>query len=439
MRLSHEFFFHIDKDESKKFIYYLSVKEYHVWSEGKTFSTYQKNQNNDKITTKYLKDNFNIKYEVMRLGNFHRSSSNYSQNRQNITVKSYRVYPEKFVLKTSWYKKEGKESTTDPSTTTRFCAFHPFKDDSDPLYTTGSMFYLATIKYPYRVGNVKHKAKKERRDNATMASHWLEVATELGTVNRKTNINRNETKPIYKTLKLESKDGPANEILKEFILMDLDSLSKYFSGDRNKNFREMNIPNCLRHVYTLLDAYYKNNKKYLTMFRIVNAFMKPLSKSEQVLKNELQNLLKQLRKQKFPITIKYNPTDGVKTTCEASAIIKELYEKDKAKIEDEEKIAEIQNFLDENKSLETNADVMVKECPTFSLKGTKYPYTLKNLKKKNPNKKRKRESNGESNEESNNDMMMKFQYLTVESDEEMDEEVLYMSDLGYVSYSSESD
>ena len=36
-------------------------------------------------------------------------------------------------------------------------------------------------------------------------------------------------------------------------------------------------------------------------------------------------------------------------------------------------------------------------------------------------------------------MMMKFQYLTVESDEEMDEEVLYMSDLGYVSYSSESD
>ena len=73
---------------------------------------------------------------------------------------------------------------------------------------------------------------------------------------------------------------------------------------------------------------------------------------------------------------------------------------------------------------------MVTDCPTFTLKGTKYPYTLKNLKNKIPNNKRKREDSN---------MMMKFQYLTVESDEEMDEEVLYMSDLGYVSYSSESD
>jgi len=154
----------------------------------------------------------------------------------------------------------------------------------------------------------------------------------------------------------------------------------------------------------------------------------------------LDTLQRQLRNQKFPITIEARKV--VKTNCESTNIIETINKtvEDSVK-EDSDIMDSIKRFYglhmnNNNNKVFSNMDVMMKSgAPTVTVtmgdKEIKIPFQLQDIKKHGKPQRKGVKRDNEGNE---------LQFLDVSSEEEMsEEEILYMSDLGYVSYSSESD
>jgi len=436
---SHEFFFHVKKDEDGKPIYYLMVKDYRIWKKNNkkiSFADFFKGGDNGIVNALYKE------FKITRLGNFHRSKTNYTRSRYSSSARSYRIYPDMFTLKTTWYLTGETKRMIKEYDTHTFCSHHPYaKFDSDPLYGDGSMYDQANNKYPYRVNFVRFEQRKENRPGKMSTPEsfsWLNVAEEDGSTRRKTNKKTSGKKPIHEILSLTKEKEP-NFYLQRYVLLDLESMYSEYRGGKH-DVRSISLINVTRHIYTMQDAYYKNNDKYLAMFRIFNEYMKPLNQSKDILKVELDTLQRQLRNQKFPITIEARKV--VKTNCESTNIIETINKtvEDSVK-EDSDIMDSIKRFYglhmnNNNNKVFSNMDVMMKSgAPTVTVtmgdKEIKIPFQLQDIKKHGKPQRKGVKRDNEGNE---------LQFLDVSSEEEMsEEEILYMSDLGYVSYSSESD
>lgn len=71
-------------------------------------------------------------------------------------------------------------------------------------------------------------------------------------------------------------------------------------------------------LFGMMDGYYKNNDKLLTLDKLINRFFVPASKRKNFLKFELQELRKQLKEQKYPISI----IEGEKNALETNLLEK---------------------------------------------------------------------------------------------------------------------
>ena len=76
-------------------------------------------------------------------------------------------------------------------------------------------------------------------------------------------------------------------------------------------------------LFGMMDGYYKNNDKLLTLDKLINRYFVPASKRKNFLKFELQELRKQLKQQKYPITI----TEGEKNALETNLLEKSRADK----------------------------------------------------------------------------------------------------------------
>ena len=117
------------------------------------------------------------------------------------------------------------------------------------------------------------------------------------------------------------KQNPAIMLEKIMLSVEKKNLSRFLLAVSDRPQLRTNASERIEttlNLFGMMDGYYKNNDKLLTLDKLMNRYFVPASKRKNFLKFELEELRKQLKEQKYPITI----DEGEKNRLETNLLEK---------------------------------------------------------------------------------------------------------------------